>query len=236
MLFIVGVPIGQPDDVTLRALAALRKVDIVASENPQATQALLRHHGIHTTVTSYGPARIREKAAILIDRLRRGMTIALVSDCGSPVVSDPGSLLITQAHAQGIRVRSVPGPSAVTAAVAAAGLPDELWIFGGQLPESKVAMARRITAVLRDSRPSVLFCAANVLASAMTLFALRAPGRQVTLVCDLTMPGEQVICGTTRHVAQTIQKQPIGEKITLIVAGTKSQRTNRPHTKKRPIA
>ena len=120
-LFLVGVPIGHPDDITIRALGVLSQVDLVATEDPLTTQTLLRHHNLSVQLTSYGPTKIKEKVAVLIDRLRQGASVALVSDCGSPVISDPGSLLVAAAHKHNIPVRSLPGPSAVTAAIAASG-------------------------------------------------------------------------------------------------------------------
>ena len=96
-LFIVGVPIGHPDDLTIRALATFRHVGLVATKNPRATQALLAHHGIHTTLTTYDRVNAAEKVPILLGRLKQGTHIALVSDCGMPLVYDPGRLLIKAA-------------------------------------------------------------------------------------------------------------------------------------------
>ncbi|HET9132175.1 MAG TPA: SAM-dependent methyltransferase, partial [Terriglobia bacterium] len=89
MLYMVAVSIGHPDDVTLRAIRILGEVDILASEDPKMTQALLTHHGIQATVTSYGPRNLREKAAVLLHRLQQGHDVAFVSDCGSPLIADP---------------------------------------------------------------------------------------------------------------------------------------------------
>ncbi|MBH0196327.1 MAG: 16S rRNA (cytidine(1402)-2'-O)-methyltransferase, partial [Nitrospira sp.] len=111
VLFLVAVPIGNMDDLTLRAIRILHDADLIASEDPGKTRQLLSHHGIDTTLTSYGPTNIEEKAAVLIDRLHRGAHIALVSDCGSPVIADPGALLVASAYAHGIQVISIPGPS-----------------------------------------------------------------------------------------------------------------------------
>src|SRR5689334_5744591 len=118
-LFIVGMPIGSPDDLTLRARAILGQVSVVAAETPLATRALLDHHGIDATITGYQADE--EKIAVLLDRLERGYDIALVSDSGMPVIYDPGRLLIAAARAAGHPVTVVPGPSALTAAVALSG-------------------------------------------------------------------------------------------------------------------
>ena len=121
-LFIVGTPIGSPDDLTIRARAVLGQVSIVAAETPLATQALLSYHGISATITGYGRGE-EEKIAVLLDRLNAGHDIALVSDCGMPVIYDPGRMLITAAQDAGYRVTVVPGPSALTAAAAFLDIP-----------------------------------------------------------------------------------------------------------------
>src|SRR5690349_17087634 len=112
-LFVVGTPIGSPDDLTLRARTILGRVSVIAAETPLATQALLEHHGIAATITAYQADE--EKIAVLLDRLDRGHDIALVSDSGMPVIYDPGRLLVAAAHAAGHSVTVVPGPSALTA-------------------------------------------------------------------------------------------------------------------------
>jgi len=117
-LYVVSTPIGHPDDITLRALATLRDVTIIASEDPRVTQALLAHHGITATVTSYGPLNRHEKMLLLLHRLTQGQDIALVSDNGTPVIYDPGSLFVAAAHQAGIPVKVIPGPSTITAAAA----------------------------------------------------------------------------------------------------------------------
>src|SRR5689334_24062654 len=119
-LFIVGTPIGSPDDLTLRARTILAKVSIVAAETPLATRALLDHHGIAATITAYGGGH-EEKIEVLLDRLEAGHDIALVSDSGMPVIYDPGRLLIAAARAAGYSVTVIPGPSALTAAAALSG-------------------------------------------------------------------------------------------------------------------
>lgn len=230
-LFVVGVPIGHPDDITLRALETLRTADLIASENPVATQVLLRHHGIDTALTSYGPTNLHEKVAVLIERLRRGARIALVSDCGSPVVSDPGSLLIAAAQARSLPVRSVPGPSAVTAAVAGSGLPGDAWLFAGALPNTKRAVERSVMRLLAAPHPSVLFCTAKSLSSALAVLVRNAPTRRIVLARDLTKSGETVLRGTALRLQRAIQEWADDENwdVTVVIAG-------RPPTRKKPAS
>jgi 16S rRNA C1402 (ribose-2'-O) methylase RsmI len=146
-LFIVGTPIGSQDDLTIRARAVLRQVSIVAAENPLATQALLSKHRINNTITSYG-RRDEHKIAILLNRLNAGHDIALVSDCGMPVIYDPGRLLITAARNAGYPVTVVPGASAVTAAAALSGYSGDRLILNSirrVLPNRAVTLAVNMT-------------------------------------------------------------------------------------------
>ncbi len=219
VLFLVAVPIGNADDLTVRAIRILREADLIASEDPGKTRQLLSYHGIDATLTSYGPANIEEKAAILIDRLHRGAQIALVSDCGSPVIADPGALLVASAHAEGIRVISVPGPSALTAAVAAAGLPDAGFVFLGQLPETRGGMRRRLSIHPIGTVSAVAFCTGTSLTLALDTLAVVAPRCHVTVACDLTRPNEQIIRGTVFQIRRILKNLPATQDITLILTG-----------------
>ena len=134
ILYVVATPIGNLEDVTLRALRILREVSLVAAEDTRRTSKLLQHYSIPTPATSLHEHNEREKAPRLIDRLRAGESIALVSDAGTPAISDPGSALVGLAHAAGIVVQPVPGPSAITAIVSAAGMPADPFSFVGFPP------------------------------------------------------------------------------------------------------
>ncbi len=223
VLFLVAVPIGNVDDLTLRAIRILREADLIASEDPQKTRRLLSHHGINATLTSYGPVHIEEKVAILLDRLHRGAQIALVSDCGSPVIADPGALLVANAHAQGIRVISVPGPSALTAAVAAAGLPCNGFAFLGQLPETRAGIRRCLSTHPIGTIAAVAFCTGTSLALALDIIAEVAPQCSIVLACDLTKLNEQTILGTAFQVRQALKNLPMAQDITLILTGKRKK-------------
>lgn len=218
-LSIVAVPIGHFDDITLRAIRVLREADLIVAEHPEATRRLLSHHGIDAALTSYGPANIEEKVAVLIDRLQRGARLALVSDCGCPVIADPGSLLVISAHAHGIRVIPVPGPSSLTAAVAVAGLSREAFCFLGQLPETRSGMRRCLSNHLVAKTPAVVFCATGSLALALDTIAEIAPQCNVVLACDLTKPNERIMRGTAFQLRQTLNTVPAAQDITLVLTG-----------------
>ena len=142
-LYIVSTPIGNPDDITLRALSTLKTVAAIAAEDPQCTQALLARHGITTPLTSYHNENMEEKIPVLIQRMKEGQSIALVSDAGTPAIVDPGARLIHEALKQNIPVVSVPGPSALLAALTASNLPGEAFVFIGPLPSQPAACRQR---------------------------------------------------------------------------------------------
>lgn len=218
-LSLVAVPIGHVDDLTIRALQTLADADVIASEDPAATQGLLAHHGLTANLTSYGPSNIKEKVAVLIQRLREGAHVVLVSDTGSPVIADPGSLLVESAHAHGIRVVSVPGPSALTAAVAAAGLSSSAFFFAGQLPETQSGLRRQLQSRLQDKTPTIAFCSHASLVLAVRTIAALAPREHIALVCDLTKPDERIIQGTALLVLQKLDDALTAQDITLILKG-----------------
>lgn len=226
-LYVVGVPIGHPEDITLRALHVLRDVDLIASEDPVATRLLLKHHGIDTMLTSYGPRHLQEKVAVLLHRLARGAKIAIVSDCGSPVISDPGSLLVAAAHSRGIPVGSIPGPSALTAAMAASGLSGDAFVFQGRLPETTSAISRCLQRLLKNSTTTVVFCSPQSLRVALAHIARSAPRRTLVLACDLTQSGERIVRGTARRIQLTLERGAYPKLATLIMAGSRSVAHNK---------
>ena len=221
VLYVIAVPIGHLDDLTLRARRILGDVDLIASENPETTQRLLARHRINATVTSYGPAPLKDKIAVLMARLQQGAHIALVSDCGTPVLADPGCLLVAAAHSGGIPVVSVPGPSALTAAVAASGLACNSLFFRGPLPETKLGMTRCLTECLTHRSLTVLFCTPPSIANALSTLARLAPRRRIVLACDMTAPAEVLIRGTARQALRRMDEIRSARDITLILAGTK---------------
>ena len=222
-LYVVAVPIGNPDDVTVRAIQILRNVDLIASEDPTVTQQLLAYHHIRATVTSYGPGDLTEKAAVLLQRLRRGTTIALVSDTGSPLVVDPGSLLVTGAHAQGIPVVPLPGPSVVIAALSVAGFPCDSFYFLGDLPRTISSLTRRLVDALERDVPTVVLCTEHSLARALQVLVRLAPRRPVVLAVSLTTSNEILIRGTASQVSRKLPDLH-GLDLTIVLAGRNRRR------------
>lgn len=219
-LYVVAVPIGHPDDLTLRALATLKSVDLVASENPKMTQQLFAHHRISTTVTSYGPLNLKEKVGVLLQRVRQGARIALVADAGSPVIVDPGALLVAGAHAQGTRVIPIPGPSAVIAALTVTGFHCEAFYFLGQLPSTGVHLTRRVTDAAKREVPTIAYGTRITATRALDTLVRLVPRRLVAAACNLTNPNEVIIRGTARQVSRRLCNTQ-EEDVTLVVSGRK---------------
>jgi 16S rRNA (cytidine1402-2'-O)-methyltransferase len=186
ILYVVATPIGNLEDITFRAIRVLREVALIAAEDTRRTARLLQHYSISTPTTSLHEHNERVRTPSLIGRLEGGESIALVSDAGTPSVSDPGVLLIAAAHASGIRVEPVPGPSAALAVVSASGLPAEQVLFVG-FPPSRSSARKRWVEALRDEPRSLVFFEAphrirDTLADLLAIFGDRliAVGREVT--------------------------------------------------------
>ena len=218
-LFIIGVPIGHPDDLTIRALATLQHVDLVAAKNPQATQALLTHHGINATITTYDRDNAAEKAPILLDRLRQGFRVALVSDCGMPVVYDPGRLLVAAASKAKIPVKVIPGTSAVVAAAALAGMDGNAFVFEGRWTGSTGALTRRLQSLRSEPRTMIFFPPAPALRQLLTLLSDILGNRRICVAIDLTQSTEQIVRG---RVQQLLANKPFHENsshVAVVVEG-----------------
>lgn len=227
-LYLVATPIGHPDDLTLRALRILSEVDLVAAEQPESTRQLLMHHGIDKSVTSYGPLRLNDKIAVLMARMKEGARIALVSDCGTPILADPGCLLVAAAYRAEIPVRSIPGPSALTAAAAISGFPCDELQFQGSLPDTKSGLQRCLVDRVKQGTCAVLFCTPSSIAETLRTIARLAPRRQLTLACDLTTPTETIVRGTAGSTLRRLRAIRSPQAITLILEGRKPEKRKRP--------
>lgn len=202
ILYVVATPIGNLEDVTLRALRVLREVSLIAAEDTRRTRRLLQHYSISTPTTSLHAHNERSRSAQLIERLERGESVALVSDAGTPLVSDPGAGLVALAHQAGIRVVPVPGPSAAMAALSAAGFDADVVHFAGFPPARGTARARWFDDLRRLSGVLVLYEAPHrmeqTLSDLLETFGDQpaAVGRELTKVHE-----ELVVRPMTAHLA-----------------------------------
>ena len=196
-MYVVATPIGNLGDITLRALDVLREVDGVLAEDTRRTATLLRHHGISATLTSLHEHNERGRLEGVVARLAAGESIAIVSDAGTPLLSDPGFLLVRAAAASAVPVVPVPGPSAITAALSVAGLPTDRFVFEGFLPARPAARLAALHALRSEPRTMVIFEAPHrVDALLADLTEQFGPDREAVLARELTKLHEEVVRGT----------------------------------------
>jgi 16S rRNA (cytidine1402-2'-O)-methyltransferase len=217
-LVVCPTPIGNLEDVTLRVLAALRDADVVACEDTRRTRVLLDRYGVRARLVSYHEHNERARARELVGRMRGGEVVALVSDAGMPLVSDPGFLLVREAVAAGLAVEVLPGPSAVLTALVASGLPAERWRFAGFLPRKR--------AELRDllaSAPETLvaFESPRRVSATLTVLAADDPDRPVAVCRELTKAHEEVVRGTAEELAERYREAPPRGEVVLVVGAAR---------------
>src|SRR5262245_12833624 len=218
-LYVVGTPIGSPDDLTIRARTILKHVFVVAAETPLATQALLSHHGISTTITSYGPGQYEEKIAVLLHHLKEGHDVALVSDNGMPVIYDPGRLLIAAAQQAGLPVSVIPGPSAVTAAVALSGYSGDRIVFEGRLPRTRRLLDIFFAKLKKEIGTAVMFASPDSVQTILKSLARVVPDRSVTLAVNMTKADEEIYRGCGRTLLKQVRSIPSGSDVTVVLSG-----------------
>jgi len=218
-LYVVGTPIGNLEDITLRALRVLREVDVIACEDTRHARTLLQRHGIATPLVSYHEHNERERAPQLVRRLLAGEGVALITDAGVPAISDPGFHLITQAIAAGVPVIPIPGPSAVTAALSVAGLPIDRFLFLGFPPRTQKARRRALEEVGGVRATLVLFEAPHRIHATLADVAQVLGPRRVALVREATKIHEEVRRGRADEVAAQVAGVRLRGEITLVVEG-----------------
>jgi 16S rRNA (cytidine1402-2'-O)-methyltransferase len=199
ILYVVSTPIGNLDDITVRAINTLKSVGLVAAEDTRRTDLLLRHFGITTPTTSLHEHNETQKVPQLLRKLGDGTDIALVSDAGTPLVADPGQRLVTRAIDEGIRVVPIPGTSAVLAALAASGYPADEFVFAGFAPAKSNDRKKWLRALADDSRTVVFFEAPHRIQKTLADIAAMLGERPITVARELTKLHEQLIRTTARE-------------------------------------
>jgi 16S rRNA (cytidine1402-2'-O)-methyltransferase len=220
-LYIVATPIGNLDDMTLRALKTLSDVDLIAAEDTRHTRKLLTHFKIRTELTSYFQGKEREKAAAIIGKLKGGSDVALVSDAGTPCISDPGYPLLVAAIEEGIDVIPIPGASALAAAISAAGLPTDAFTFVGFLPDKPGKRRKRVEG-LADVGHTIVLYVSKYKAERVLEECLEVLGDRRACLCrELTKVHEEFVRAPLTELLAHIQKNPPKGEMTLVVAGRK---------------
>lgn len=217
-LYLVATPIGNLEDITHRALRMLREADLIACEDTRHTRKLLDHYGISKPVISYHEHNEAARAHELVEKLLGGASVALVSDAGMPLVSDPGYRVVAAAVAAGIPVIPIPGPSAVVAALAASGLATDSFYFGGFLP-AKSGQRTRALEALREHSSTLIFYEAphRILETLAEIEKVLGP-RQVVIARELTKIHEEFVRGPVGEVRAALASRPaVKGEITLLV-------------------
>ena len=216
-LVVCPTPIGNLEDVTLRVLAALREADLVACEDTRRTRVLLDRYGVKARLLSYHEHNEQARAAELVERMLEGATVALVSDAGMPLVSDPGFLLVRGCVAAGLPVEVLPGPSAAITALVASGLPAAAWRFQGFLPRKR----NELDAVLREPGGTlVAFESPRRVPATLAAAAELEPDRQVAVCRELTKAHEEVVRGSAAELAERYAGAPPRGEVVLVIAPT----------------
>jgi 16S rRNA (cytidine1402-2'-O)-methyltransferase len=220
-LFVVATPIGNLADITLRALRVLGEADVIAAEDTRTTRKLLAHHGIRTPLVSYHEHNEVVRTPELLKRMESGETVALVSEAGTPSISDPGYRLVSEAIAAGVAVEPVPGASAILAAVVVSGLPSDSFVFEGFLPRRRTERQRRLESLKNEARTLVFFEAPHRLDHSLTDLLEVLGDRRVALCRELTKLHEEVRRGTLTELVAALQRRPVKGEIVLVVEGAK---------------
>jgi 16S rRNA (cytidine1402-2'-O)-methyltransferase len=214
-LIVCPTPIGNLEDVTLRVLSALRDADVIACEDTRRTRVLLERYGVQAQLVSYHEHNERERTAELVERMRGGGVVALVSDAGMPLVSDPGYVLVQGCVAAGLAVEVLPGPSAALAALVASALPADVWRFAGFLPRKRGALLE----VLSSPETVVAFESPKRVGASLGALAEVDPERPVALCRELTKLHEEVVRGTAAELAARYAETPPRGEVVLVVGG-----------------
>jgi 16S rRNA (cytidine1402-2'-O)-methyltransferase len=218
-LFVVGTPIGNLEDVSERMRRVLGSVDVVAAEDTRHTGRLLARLGVRAKLVSFFEGNEEQRVPELVFALREGMTVALVTDAGMPGISDPGYRLVSACVAQEIEVDVVPGPSAVTVALAVSGLPTDRFVFEGFLPRSGRARRERLEALAGEPRTVVLFESPRRVAATLRDLLAACGDRRVAVCRELTKLHQEVLRGSASEVLAWIEGRELRGEVTLVVEG-----------------
>jgi len=221
-LYVVATPIGNLEDITLRALRVLAEADVVAAEDTRHSRALLARHGLDRKLLALHEHNEEQQAPRLLERLRSGHSVALISDAGTPLLSDPGFRLVSLAAAEGIEVVAVPGPSAVTAALSISGLPTDRFVFEGFLPARRAARCAALERLRSEPRTVVFFESSHRVADSLAdLATVFGRDRQAAICRELTKQFETVLRGSLGNLSERIASDPDQRRgeFVLVVAG-----------------
>ena len=223
MLYVVATPIGNLADITIRALEVLRRVDLVAAEDTRHTSVLLHRYEIEKPLISLHEHNEARRTAELVERLRAGASVALLTDAGMPAVSDPGFRLIAACREANLPVTIIPGPSAVLTALVGSGLPTHAFYFGGFLPVKSGQRTRELAVAIARNCTSIYFESPHRLQKSLAELEAMAPIRPICVARELTKQFETFHRGTAQELRKHFSDHPPRGEITLLIAPAKSR-------------
>ena len=219
-LYIIPTPIGNLEDITLRALRVLKEVDLIAAEDTRHTRHLLTHFGIDKPLTSYHEHNEREKASSLVEQIKNGANIALVSDAGTPAIADPGFRLVVAAIRAGIQIIPLPGASALATVLSASGLPTDRFLFEGFLPAKKQERKTKLQA-LRDLTATLVFYEApHRLNDTLSDMRQMLGEREIVVAREVSKVHEEFLRGKVSEVIDQLAGRDVKGEITIVVHGS----------------
>ncbi|MFV0528375.1 MAG: 16S rRNA (cytidine(1402)-2'-O)-methyltransferase [Lachnospiraceae bacterium] len=223
ILYVCATPIGNLEDITFRVIRVLQEVDLIAAEDTRNSIKLLNHYEIKTPMTSYHEYNKIEKAHYLIQQLAAGMQVALITDAGTPAISDPGEELVALCYEAGITVTSLPGPSASVTALTLAGLPTRRFTFEGFLPVDKKARRKIVSALTQETRTMIVYEAPHRLLRTLEDLLESMGNRRATLCRELTKKFETVLPLTLEELYETYKGTEIKGECILVIEGRSEQ-------------
>jgi len=218
-LYLVATPIGNLEDITLRALRTFKECDVVAAEDTRRTGQLLKHFGISKPMLSYFQFNEARRSEEIIERLKRGEKVALVTDAGSPGISDPGERVVREARAAGLRVESVPGPCALVAALTASGLPADEFHFIGFLPHKSGQRRKQLGALRGFGGTLILYESPYRVGKLLEELVEVFPGRVVVLARELTKKFEEYLRGTPAELLELTKQRSLKGEFVVLISG-----------------
>ncbi|HTZ17440.1 MAG TPA: 16S rRNA (cytidine(1402)-2'-O)-methyltransferase, partial [Dissulfurispiraceae bacterium] len=218
-LYIVATPIGNLEDITLRALRVLREADIIAAEDTRHSLKLLTHYGISKPLISYWSEKEKIRAGEILEKLRAGLSVALISDAGTPGISDPGAVLIRQAVEEKIDIIPIPGPSAFVAALSVSGLSTEEFSFAGFLPSKSGPRLKRLEELKHEMKTLIFYEAPHRLLQALSDMREKLGDRKAALAKEITKLHEEVLRGPLSEITDALDTRMIAGEYVILVEG-----------------
>lgn len=218
-LYLVSTPIGNLEDITFRAIRILKESSVIAAEDTRRTQQLCNYYQIGTSLTSYHDFNKEEKTPLFLHRLHEGYSVSLVSDAGTPLISDPGFYLVRQAIAEKIRVIPIPGPCSAITALCASGLPTDQFRFEGFVPKKPGAREKLLHALKEQAGTIIFFDTPNRLIKTLTDAHRILGNRQVVVARELTKLHEEFLRGTIEDLLPQLTQKSLRGEITLLIQG-----------------